>query len=687
MVRRILVYGDIFKSLPAWASYACSHHDAYQRSFAANTYTPLPEMQAQRLDIWAGIPMPAYHLDKDSSAIPSLVAQSPPKPTSTGIEAWIPDPAQQYEKLDTATIHRQDSTAERAQHPVKRLPISRPIELIQDHAESNTANTEDDELIAFEELLGGTTTDSVYAIPDTLVPTDHAPDSAFDMLTLSPRDMLDIPADEHASVVPNLMDDEDDFVIERLEPPQPGPQVRRGTMRQRKGKGRSKAKVVAAAQSAMGLSVPSRVQPPIPMATPAMAQTNPTRPLVSSAMKAPATIPVVPNSLKLPRTIEQVRSSHPLLPSTPAIAATSTSVWHKSVPERDIPVTPVKTTEQHADSDRFARKLYEVVEATIPCRGRVSIQIDLGKALYRDPRKMSEITYNAASLEAALKHQHDQHVLVTALTSSRDDTNRVVEMLRGTRRMFSSSCVSSDSFYEIHLKEDPTIARICGKDIEHFTTGNAACMLIHYPNRVWDAACNMTCQKSVSPSSATCQLTESLHSQSGDPTLYWQHTGSSAAVSRILSKRVVRHETRHTGWLLQITEVQELEIEEYADPNNPKPDFAVTKCRARILDVKRAIVEQKIWYEIAFVQTETPAAFAQNAALELGEIATWSTNEVISREAIEDVKTMLDQFVPRLDGLGSGNQGPRGDDADLARIRMKRKDIETKREIENSGIW
>lgn len=180
----------------------------------------------------------------------------------------------------------------------------------------------------------------------------------------------------------------------------------------------------------------------------------------------------------------------------------------------------------------------------------------------------------------------------------------------------------------------------------------------HFPRRYWDA--RLTVRSSEPVSSDVRNLVKEMIDNlcfhpSPDQKSFDLSTKIESGDLRIQSITLHR-ETRHSvhdykDILLHLVEVHELNLSQpetkvdYRASLPPVPNTTSPGC--------------KIWWEVSLSSMLAADTFKQNEELELGDLASWTPEEVCNN-SVKDLSYVTRDLVQQIDAVGWLNKGPRG---------------------------
>lgn len=121
---------------------------------------------------------------------------------------------------------------------------------------------------------------------------------------------------------------------------------------------------------------------------------------------------------------------------------------------------------------------------------------------------------------------------------------------------------------------------------------------------------------------------------------------------------ILRRETTHSSavypdLLLHLSEVQDLAVEKLAGTEN--------QYQGSIYVPARMISSRRLWWEASVTSIHATKVLRENDTLELGEIAKWSPESIISRDVMKDMYALAYELVTRMDYVGFYNKAVTGD--------------------------
>lgn len=146
-------------------------------------------------------------------------------------------------------------------------------------------------------------------------------------------------------------------------------------------------------------------------------------------------------------------------------------------------------------------------------------------------------------------------------------------------------------------------------------------------------------------------------------------------IQSITLHRESRHRvSEYNDILLHLLEVQELDI---VLPQDSKGD-----CQAHLPPAQNTpSLGCRNWWEVSLSSVMATDTFKQNEVVELGGSASWTPEEVVSKNSVKDLSYVARDIVERIDPVGSLNKGPKGGSG------TKTSDKEKEREQPPDVFW
>ena len=146
------------------------------------------------------------------------------------------------------------------------------------------------------------------------------------------------------------------------------------------------------------------------------------------------------------------------------------------------------------------------------------------------------------------------------------------------------------------------------------------------------------------------------------------------SVKAVYSKRRLHYLTKVSPEVkFQVTEVRQHELKQ------SQLDASAWLANSYTLPVM--IARHEIWFEGTIYISRNPL-LEENMTLELGEDASWVPQDILGETLLSDLRTVTEQLVTRIDGVGFKNEGIRGDLQD----RLAIQDASNAREEVKLGI-
>lgn len=129
-------------------------------------------------------------------------------------------------------------------------------------------------------------------------------------------------------------------------------------------------------------------------------------------------------------------------------------------------------------------------------------------------------------------------------------------------------------------------------------------------------------------------------------------TGDLCIQAITVHRESIHQNAEYKDILLHLVEVQELNIwtqetkMDYRASLPPVPNTTSPGC--------------KIWWEVSLSSITAAEIFKQNEALELGDLASWTPDQIVGN-SVPDLSYAARDLVERIDAVGSLNKGPKGE--------------------------
>ncbi|MCJ1378368.1 hypothetical protein MMC17_001466 [Xylographa soralifera] len=252
-----------------------------------------------------------------------------------------------------------------------------------------------------------------------------------------------------------------------------------------------------------------------------------------------------------------------------------------------------------------------------------------------------------------------QTLFSSTLTTSWVDANFLVHLkLKDNTRVFSKTpaevrvtylvkCVNKHQNNEVVVEIEQD-----GKhEIYHAprTIGSVNC---YFPKRVWDTAFGVTefAAADIDPQDPVKAVVDNFWVRSGPRiSLGGQIPGREIGITNIQVRRQTSHQSiANPDLFLRLTEVQELIVQQHS----PQQFRAYAAPEDQMIDD-----DNRLWWEASISSMVADNILLENRQLELGEIAQWSSDDIIGMAIIEDMFQLAEQVVTRIDSVGCGAKG------------------------------
>ncbi|KAL1297685.1 hypothetical protein AAFC00_006236 [Neodothiora populina] len=364
-------------------------------------------------------------------------------------------------------------------------------------------------------------------------------------------------------------------------------------------------------------------------------------------------------------------------------------------------------TEARSDSrlrpktDKTTHKpdVWHILDHARSLRGVLQTEVQLGQILIRAARvgEANNFVRNGAREEnfdkSLATYESSGEVLVQfspILTSSTIEACQIVNP-----ELFEQTPFNTEVFYEfvlndknkgrVHLKvygESDSVKLSSAPK----TIGRVLC---HFPRRVWDASVQVIHHEDLTPSEAMQQIIDTLEIEVSAietdrvkhrvPRLKFRVQSNDVSVESVYTKRNIQHRSKERDDIyLYVTENRLLDLK------HRKDDHTVRVASSDLAPIM--VTEHSLWYEASLRVARNPL-LDQNLGLELGVDAQWTPDDVLDKGLLDDLNTITEQLITRLDGVGGENHGPRGDIQDLLGIEAH---VQAKRDEEvglNQPFW
>lgn len=358
------------------------------------------------------------------------------------------------------------------------------------------------------------------------------------------------------------------------------------------------------------------------------------------------------------------------------------------------------TTKKDAKETRIHQDdVLQILEHARSFKGQIDMEIQLGQALIHsikpgEPMNFAKLTMKKEPFEKDLaKHLAADEL---KLHFSRRLTTDLVEACHiPVASLWDQKPCLKEAFYELVLldKENKEMhVRVTGDPSDTkilMPLEDLGSVYLHFPKRIWDARFLVTGRKDYVVPAAVHDLVRSLkvsiavEERDGKvfriPTVDYRIESNDITVKSFCSKRRFHHQsTKKERLTLQVTEVREYELKK--SNKDPSAHRAAS-------GFPNVMVEHHVlWFEASMHISPHPL-LAQNLDIQLGDDADWKPEDVLSEDLLNDLKSITEQFVTRLDGVGLSNKGLRGDEQDLENIaRMEQEKRDRARGV-NQSFW
>ena len=120
--------------------------------------------------------------------------------------------------------------------------------------------------------------------------------------------------------------------------------------------------------------------------------------------------------------------------------------------------------------------------------------------------------------------------------------------------------------------------------------------------------------------------------------------------SMCLLREVVYIPTTYPDLRLHLTEVQDLKVSQSADDTN--------HYNGTIEPQDQMVANHRLWWEVSISSQHATNILKETENLELGEMAQWMPEQITERGMVEDMYTLAQEIVTRIDHVGVKNKGP-----------------------------
>ncbi|MCJ1434656.1 hypothetical protein MMC27_004025 [Xylographa pallens] len=252
-----------------------------------------------------------------------------------------------------------------------------------------------------------------------------------------------------------------------------------------------------------------------------------------------------------------------------------------------------------------------------------------------------------------------QTLVSSTLTTSWVDANFLVDLkLKDNTRLFSKTpaevrvtylvkCVNKHRNNEVFVEIEPD-----GKHEYYHAPRTIGSVNCYFPKRVWDTAFGVTeySVAAIDPQDPVKAVVDNFWVRSGPRiALGGQIPSQEIGITSIQVRRQTSYQsTANPDLFLRLTEVQDLIVHQYS----PQQFRARAAPQDQMIDD-----DNRVWWEASISSKVADDILLENRQLELGEVAQWSSDDIIGMAIIEDMFQLTEQVVTRIDSVGYGTKG------------------------------
>ena len=213
-----------------------------------------------------------------------------------------------------------------------------------------------------------------------------------------------------------------------------------------------------------------------------------------------------------------------------------------------------------------------------------------------------------------------------------------------TRITYVIECANKSTKQDYTIEVDQA-----GKTLIYNNSQSIGSVNCHFPKRVWDASFRLTetTRANLDPRDPIKSIADNIWVRSATlAVLGGCISGSEGCVNSVSVRRQNAYTCSHNpDLLLRLTEVQDLVIVWRADQQFQ----AYAEPRENMVKD-----DNRIWWEASITSKAADRALAENQNLDLGEVASWTLDDIVGMYVLHDMFNIMEQVVTRIDSVGYG---------------------------------
>lgn len=322
---------------------------------------------------------------------------------------------------------------------------------------------------------------------------------------------------------------------------------------------------------------------------------------------------------------------------------------------------------------RFDDAAAQLLDKALRCHGPIDLAVGLGRLVIDPDQGSTEFknkSFNTSEWSSAFPTSHTvgqsalETIFTPRLTTSPIDVQSILDICqtqgKNPRKLFNFPEVVRKVSYAFvcKTKENEQITITVGEDGISQVIGSEifiGAIDWHFAKRSFDARLSVIAHEPLlrnyeqHAQDIASSMTISMSSNQ-QTLLTTQPKEGELAILSITRHRETAYTTRkYADLLLNIREVQEFEL--FSSGN---------ESHGVIKPSKEMIIDEKLWYEAFLTSTIAKATMRESDTLELGDMATWSPEDIISKGVIQNLHELSCEVVANIDHIGFDNKGPKG---------------------------
>ena len=209
----------------------------------------------------------------------------------------------------------------------------------------------------------------------------------------------------------------------------------------------------------------------------------------------------------------------------------------------------------------------------------------------------------------------------------------------------------------------------------------------HFPKRAWDARLRLTGETFLATDhqrqvQGIVDNLKTSVSEDGQSFELWTETiDDDLSIESITLHRETMHPViLYPDLILHMAEYQDLQVR--------RPTHSANLYTGSIYASKLMIRANKLWWGAKISSISANTILKENTALELGEIATWTTSNIIEKGIVRDLFAATKEIVTRIDHVGFFNRGQGSSDSKTAgKLGETTQALSTKLGRVDPGYW